>query len=223
MQTGLRGLNEPEQVLPALGGRPAITDEAGVMTVDRTADLAWIYEPGVQGVRLRRSPDPRIVTEVEQLSREGRIGSGIRTRIDAGSLAIGCGPAGLPPAPALVADIAHLAELYADLIGCPVLGLRVEVLDRAMCPRFHVDAVGIRLLCTYRGPGTEWARREVLAHRDTPQAQHALGSADPFDALILKGSAWPGNEAAGAVHRSPSPQGGPLPRLLLSIDAIWAP
>lgn len=208
-------------VIPELGGRTAGADEAGVLTVEHAADLAWIHEPGVQGVRLRRRPDERIALEVEQLCREGRLGSGFRTRIEAGSLDNGRCPTGWPPAPALLADIAYLTELYGDLIGCPAFGLRLVILDRTMCPRFHVDAVGVRLLCTYRGPGTEWARREVLAHRDDPLAQRALGSADPFDALILKGSAWPGNETVGAVHRSPSPQGGPLPRLLLSIDAVW--
>jgi hypothetical protein len=221
MQSAMRGLNESAPVPSSRGERSTAPDEAGVVTADCIADLAWIHEPGIQGVRLRRSPDARIVTEVEQLGREGRIGSGMRVRIDAGTLATDYPRAGFPPAPALLADIARLAELYVDLIGCPALGLRMEVLDRAMCPRFHVDAVGVRLLCTYRGPGTEWARRDVLAHRGDPQAQRALGFAEPFDVLILKGSAWPGNEGAGAVHRSPAPQGGPPPRLLLSIDAIW--
>ena len=196
-------------------------DDAGVVIVDHVADLAWIYEPRFQGVLLRRSPNPRIAGDIERLGAEGRLGSGVRARIDPDALAAGHCPAGLPPTPALLADIAQLAELYRDLLGCPALGLRLEVLDRAMCPRFHVDAVGLRLLCTYRGPGTQWARRDVLAHRNDPDAQQVLGCAEPFDALILKGSAWPGNETAGAVHRSPAPSDDPLPRILLSIDAVW--
>ena len=41
------------------------------------------------------------------------------------------------------------------------VGLRLEIIERAMCPRFHVDHVGIRMLCTYRGPGTEWLDDEA--------------------------------------------------------------
>ncbi|MFM1751215.1 MAG: hypothetical protein RL119_177, partial [Actinomycetota bacterium] len=63
---------------------------------------------------------------------------------------------GLPNKNTLCDDVAFLGRLCADLVGCSRLGVRIEVLDRAMCPRFHVDRVGLRLLCTYLGPGTEY-------------------------------------------------------------------
>lgn len=31
---------------------------------------------------------------------------------------------------------------------------KLEVIIKQSCPRFHADTVGIRLLCTYAGPGT---------------------------------------------------------------------
>jgi len=35
-------------------------------------------------------------------------------------------------------------------------GTRITTLDRAMCPRFHVDRVPVRLIVTWGGPGTQW-------------------------------------------------------------------
>ncbi len=124
---------------------------------------------------------------------------------------------------ALAADLAFLAELYTDLLGCPALGVRIERLERAMCPRWHRDQTGIRLLCTYRGPGTEWLDDRRLHRLDlgeeATQLRPATGCAEAFDIVLLKGSAWPGNAARGAIHRSPVPDTGT--RYLLAIDALW--
>ena len=57
---------------------------------------------------------------------------------------------------ALLADICRLVNVYADLMDCPMVGIRLEVLSHAMCPKFHIDRTGIRLLCTYLGAATEW-------------------------------------------------------------------
>ena len=48
----------------------------------------------------------------------------------------------------------------------------IEVLDRAMCPRWHVDRVGLRLLSTWVGPATEWLNEDFADRRQ-------LGSAAP--------------------------------------------
>ena len=34
--------------------------------------------------------------------------------------------------------------------------MRLVSTSAPMCPRFHTDHVGVRLICTYVGPGTEW-------------------------------------------------------------------
>ena len=68
-------------------------------------------------------------------------------------------PCELPPSATIavhrveVVDLDGLAELYVDLLGGDAVGLRLEVIECAMCPRFHVDHVGIRMLCTFCGPG----------------------------------------------------------------------
>ncbi len=67
----------------------------------------------------------------------------------------------------LVQDLALLTEIFCDLLGSPAVGLRRARIENAMCPKWHIDRVPIRLLCTYEGPGTEWLndcvfRRKVI-------------------------------------------------------------
>lgn len=133
-----------------------------------------------------------------------------------------------------LAELDHLSELYTDLIGCPNIGVRLEVLNSAMCPRFHVDKTGIRLLCTYLGQGTQWleeayADRTKLgfasANIDDGDSGLILDSkgvhqAQTFAVVLLKGSLWQGNHMRGIIHRSP-PVLDNKPRVMLAIDAMW--
>jgi hypothetical protein len=48
-----------------------------------------------------------------------------------------------------------------------------------------------------------------------------VGRAEPFDLVLLKGCAWPGNEQRGAIHRSPMVPTEVRPRVLVTIDALW--
>ncbi len=203
--------------------------------VSDPADLVCVFDPEVQVVCLRREPDPEISRRLDLLALQGQLLNGFRTRMPAPE----GGPAhGLPDSPladAVRADVAGLQELFADLIGCPAMGVRLELISRAMCPRFHVDKVGLRLLCTYRGAATEWLD-DRAADRGKPGAgadwpadpssgpgQDAAGilQAAPFDLVLLKGCAWPGNERRGAIHRSPAVTADEAPRVLLAIDGLW--
>lgn len=131
----------------------------------------------------------------------------------------------------LAEDIAELVDMFCCLFDLHRAGLRLAVLERAMCPRFHVDAVPCRLVTTYCGPTTEWLehvsvdrtrlgtgnqgladdKSGLFRHQDEVQ-QLAVG-----DVALLKGEAWIGNEGAGLVHRSPNVLPGQR-RLLLTLD-----
>ncbi|WP_407310501.1 DUF1826 domain-containing protein [Pseudomonas sp. nanlin1] len=120
-----------------------------------------------------------------------------------------------------VADVAWLTQAYACLLGAQRVGLRLRVLDSAMCPRFHVDWVSLRLITTYAGAGSEWLPevafpRERLGEAgvepDQPPRQLAEG-----DVALFKGERWEGNAGRGIVHRSPS--AGPRQRrLIMTLD-----
>lgn len=233
--------------VPSLGRRPeptgdlrlalpVATSTIGVIRhVADPGDLVCVFEPNVQVVCLKREPILFIQRALDDLARAGTLGSGFRTTLPADAPLGENALPGLPDHGALQADIALLLELYADLLGCPAMGLRFEVVERAMCPRFHVDRVGIRLLCTYRGPATEWLE-DVCADRSklgggpgrlSDEASGLIrdrarvGRAEPFDLVLLKGYAWPGNELVGAIHRSPAVPIELTPRVLVAIDALW--
>lgn len=122
-------------------------------------------------------------------------------------------------------DLHLLMQVYADLLGVRGLGVRLATLDREMCPRFHVDRVGIRLLCTYAGPATEWLENADVVRSGLGPTGEVLRPGgrvqrlERFDVALLKGEAWPKNLGNGVVHRSPGlPQG--QRRIMLSIDAV---
>ena len=134
---------------------------------------------------------------------------------------------------AFVELLRDLAALYAALLGAERLGLRLSTLERAMCPRFHVDRVGVRLVYTVLGPGTEWLDSEVvdrrhLGHLAAGQPDECSGLIRPGgrvrraragDLCLLKGEAWPGNTGRGAVHRSPTPTPGER-RVVVTLDTL---
>jgi hypothetical protein len=129
------------------------------------------------------------------------------------------------PAPAdLLLDLTDLAEAFAMIDdGGATVRMRLEALTHDGCSRWHADAVGLRLLCTYRGPGTEWlpldggaaTARAIPRDAPPPCAPARLGTGA---VAILKGEAYRGNEEGGCIHRSPPAGPGPRARLLLCID-----
>ena len=60
------------------------------------------------------------------------------------------------------ADLRWLANIYFRISGNRDIKLRLETTDKDGCRRFHVDRTRLRLLCTYRGPGTEWLADEQV-------------------------------------------------------------
>jgi len=130
-------------------------------------------------------------------------------------------------------NIAELVDMYCCLFELKGVGLRLTVLDRAMCPKFHVDKVPCRLVSTYYGVASEWLPhhmldRSKLGSGSKGLADHQSGlyrnpqdiqQLSLGDVALLKGESWEGNENAGLVHRSPAPSGGEN-RLLLTLDSI---
>jgi len=57
-----------------------------------------------------------------------------------------------------IADVSWLISAFACLLGARRIGVRLRLLDKAMCPRFHVDHVPVRLITTYAGIGSQWLR-----------------------------------------------------------------
>lgn len=134
--------------------------------------------------------------------------------------------AALPgPAPALLADVAALAASFAAMTGHQRIHARLEALVDEGCPLFHADHVGLRLLCTYAGPGTEWVPAAAVNRSGLGSGDNGLILRDrrqvrrlpAFTVGVFKGEAFPGHAGRGVVHRS-APATLRAPRLLLCLD-----
>ncbi|MHC8356655.1 DUF1826 domain-containing protein [Pseudomonas sp. LB3P81] len=121
------------------------------------------------------------------------------------------------------ADVSWLVSAFACLLGAKRIGVRLRVLEKAMCPRFHVDHVPVRLITTYAGVGSQWLKEGVMDRRQLSQPE-----AEPTDnsliqqigsgaVALLKGEKWHGNEGFGLIHRSPQLAPGER-RLILTLD-----
>jgi hypothetical protein len=128
-------------------------------------------------------------------------------------------------------DICELLDMFCCLFELKRAGLRLTVLNKTMCPKFHVDHVPARMITTYQGVATEW-----LPQQQVDRSKLGVGSGGKSDeesgiyqhpshiqtlscgeVALLKGEAWLGNQNAGLVHRSPALPNRE-PRLLLTLD-----
>lgn len=189
--------------------------------------LTDIYRDGVNLCVWRRGLDARLSDWLTRLT--GAHDLEVVARLRGDDLDLRGRLSGLPGGElfeAWLEDLNFLLRLYADLLGAGELGVRLHTLARDMCPRFHVDRVGVRLLCTYAGPATEWlenaqvVRSALGATGEVPRPGAPVQALERFDVALLKGEAWPGNTGNGAVHRSPAIAKDGVRRLLLSIEAI---
>jgi hypothetical protein len=221
----------PSEPVPLRSGR----------IVDAVADFATLHEAATQLVVWRRALPQSVQRFARELLAANELESlhevAVADLAQFEPLAAGDAPvegiraADPAGAAAFTADVRSLATMFADLTGAVRLGIRLLRLAAPMCPRFHTDFVGVRLLTTYCGTGTEWldeshVDRRWLGHRSDGVPDHKSGLLRPGAVIqrvaegavaLLKGEAWPGNRERGAVHRSPAGRGA---RILLSIDVL---
>ncbi|WP_394833431.1 DUF1826 domain-containing protein [Pendulispora rubella] len=113
-------------------------------------------------------------------------------------------------------DLRLLFERFVGLTNADAVRASFSVVTTNSCGKFHMDYVGLRLLCTYAGPGTEWVPEHavnraamdqpwedvtVINRAIVPDARRVRRTR-PGHVLLLKGAKFPGNAALGAVHRS---------------------
>jgi hypothetical protein len=119
--------------------------------------------------------------------------------------------AAAPDAPLLAADAAMLAARFAAVTGARRLRLRLDVIRDDACRLWHLDRVRARMLCAYRGAGTEFGPGRPGG---APRAMRALGRGDVG---VFRGALWPW-AGETLLHRSPPMAGRRETRLLLVID-----
>ena len=132
---------------------------------------------------------------------------------------------------AFIEDVTLLMEMFACLFDLQEVGLRLDVLSKAMCPRFHVDKIPCRLITTYAGAGSEWLHEahvqrgrlgrggDAKDHNSGLLNQGRINCLSVGDVALMKGDDWPASQGRGMVHRSPSASS-EQPRLFLSLDMV---
>lgn len=201
-----------------------------VVSIGRSAAvLSDIAQPGVELAAWQRGPDPAWSDWLASIPSDDLPACRLELTPDDAARALHAhfDADGTPrgqPRDAFVADIAGLVACFATLVPTPTVRLRLDVITGDACRRWHRDCVPLRLICTYRGPGTQWVPpalgAAVLAQPDddAPQAM----AFEAGDVALFKGCGWP--EAAhegGIVHRSPRIARTGVARLVLVLDAAW--
>ena len=127
----------------------------------------------------------------------------------------GCGTPDCAECQMLADDCAALAAMFADIMDAPYIRLRLDVINTNACRKFHIDALTARLICTYRGTGTQYGNAE---QGEQPTDIHTVPTCSP---IVLRGTDWPASPNPGLLHRSPPIEGSGETRLLFVVDPIF--
>ena len=194
----------------------------GVGVADCADDLDVIARPGVAAALWQRRVDPDWQAWINGLARETLPQLRVILRPDRvrDTVSDACDVAGLDASAArdwLIEDIAALADRFTGLMRARFLRLRLDVIETDACRRFHIDAVTARLICTYRGIGTQYG---ISVDGEVPRRVFTTPTGAP---LVLRGTLWPGDPPSGLLHRSPPIEGSGETRLLLVLDPVDDP
>ncbi|WIA20971.1 hypothetical protein OEZ85_005308 [Tetradesmus obliquus] len=127
----------------------------------------------------------------------------------------------------LQADLLQAAQSISSMRQVDHVRAKLECVTKQSCPQWHADTVGVRMLCTYAGPGTWYIENRHVTRHVNPWTGAAsisdvedlhAAQAGPGDLLFLKGNLCQGMAGAGAVHKSPGVAGEGGARLLLTVD-----
>ena len=198
--------------------RKRVTNAAiGVAIADNPEQLDAFRKPGCAAAIWRRQTPPHIQEWLDQLDHrhlpKGRVilpsssvPQTIRHLFDMAGTPIG------EEREWLEKDIATLAAKFADLMSTEYLKLRLDVVVNNACRKFHIDAITARLICTYRGTGTQYG---ISTDGREPRRVFTAQTGAP---IVLRGTLWPESPASGLLHRSPPIEGTGETRLLLVLD-----
>ncbi|MEM9894737.1 MAG: DUF1826 domain-containing protein [Bacteroidota bacterium] len=133
----------------------------------------------------------------------------------------------LAPFESIREDLKKLLRLFSDVSEADIFRVFFAVVTTNMCRKFHADINDLRMLCTYRGPGTLWVaedleeaqiKREKLVDDPSSIDTNRIHKAQPGDVLLMKGAIYPKEGFIPVLHRSPILEGDESTRILLRID-----
>lgn len=191
-------------------------------SAEELVDLVGIFEPPVQVCALPRTLDPMLLEYLAQAALQGPLQL-METVSKTADIRLERFPEGEGKT-AFLNDLSLLRDIVCELVDCDAVGLRVALVNKAMCPGWHIDRLGLRLICTYQGPGTQWLEDQSvdrsllkqIKNADQPYVEAAEG-----DIVLLKGALWQENEPWGSIHRSPDITHASSIRVVITMDPLW--
>ncbi len=203
--------------------RKAIKDSAvGVGIADDPASLSTFLQPGCAAAIWRRQTPPEVQEWLDDLAAEvlprGRVI--LPSNAVADTVGHFFDMSGLPDGAErewLHQDIVSLAEVFSGLMQARFLRVRLEAVTTNACRKFHIDAITARLVCTYRGPGTQYG---ISRDGNDPRRVFTVQTGAP---ILLRGTLWPSKPPSGLLHRSPPIEGTGETRLVLVLDPVFDP
>lgn len=206
--------------MPGEHQRVTLTGAAvGVGIATDPAALSVFLQPGCAAAIWFRHPPRNVQTWLDTLDPDllprGRVTLPVN-RVEEAVQQL-CDISRLPNGPErdwLQSDIARLARIFADLMPAPYLKVRLDVVTTNACRKFHIDAVTARLVCTYRGTGTQYG---ISTDGQDPKRVFTAQTGAP---ILLRGTLWPEHPPSRLLHRSPPIEGSGETRLLLVLDPV---
>ena len=194
--------------------------DVGVGVVRTIQDLTVIRDPGCAVALCQRQPDRNVLEWLERLDSDRLPKARVILPPDRISEALEqiCDISNTPDCEErkrLIDDVTKLAKVFADLMKTAHLRLRFDVVTTNSCKKFHIDRITARLLCTYRGTGTQYG-----VSIDGPEPDHIL-TVPTGSPIVLRGSLWPETPKSGILHRSPPIEGTGEYRSILVLDPIF--
>lgn len=189
----------------------------GVGLADSPQTMNLIHTRGAAAVIWRRQPEPGFQDWIDNLDPACLPGARVVVQPHAvrDVVSLICRGADMPGGEqrdVLIDDIAALADVFAALMDTSYLRLRLDVVNDNACSKFHIDAVTARLVCTYRGTGTQYG---ISTDGSEPKRVFTVPTGAP---IILRGTLWPDPPQSGLMHRSPPIEGIGETRLVLVLD-----
>jgi len=197
-----------------------VADASRGVGLSKTAKgLTAIQHPGCAAAIWQRRPLERFQTWIEAQAAEDLPRARLVLRPDAVRAALtdivrGSGLPDCGERTMLVDDISAMADIFSDVMQVPYVRLRLDVITTNACRKFHIDAVTARLVCTYRGTGTQYG---VSVDGAEPEHVFTVPTSSP---IVLRGTLWPEAPSSGLRHRSPPIEGTGETRLVLVLDPL---
>ncbi len=193
-----------------------------VIFADKPEELETIHKPQCAAAIWERKPLPVFQSWIDGLNGAALPQARLILKPHAVRVAVlaicdDAGPKNDPMKDLLIDDIAALADVFSSVMKASYVRLRLDVVTDNACKKFHIDALTARLVCTYRGTGTQYG---IATHGASPQQVFTVPTGAP---VIVRGSKYPTSPKSNLLHRSPPIEGTGETRFVLVLDPAFTP